>query len=100
MYGKQELLPLHPMCRCTVVAVYSSDPIRGQIIDRERLAEVYARTDGDTSRAALGRIRISADDLPAGVDSEAIAALGPRVEWHPEWGEFLTGSRHDSLVTL
>jgi hypothetical protein len=100
MYGKRDLLPLHPMCRCSVVAVYSSDPIRGQVIDRERLNAVYARSDGRTDRAGLGRIRFTADDLPAGVDSEAIAALGPRVEWHPEWGPTLTGDRHDSLVTL
>ena len=100
-YSRQNLLPLHPMCRCSVYAIYDSDPVRSaSYIDRERLNEVYARTGGSTDRSALGAIRFTADDLPVGIDSKAIAELGPRVAWHAEIGEYLTGARHDSAFTV
>ena len=97
-YGKQDLLPIHPMCRCSVYPVYATDPVSGSVLDRDRLQAVYDRSEGRTSR--LGPIRFTADELPAGVDSEAIRALGPRVAWHPEIGEYLTGARHDTSFTF
>lgn len=100
-YSVQALLPLHPMCRCSVYPIYDTDPIRSaNYIDRERLNEVYARTNGSTDRSALGAIRFTADDLPPGIDSEAIAKLGPRVAWHSEYGPYLTGARHDSSFAV
>ena len=99
-YHKQHLLPIHPACRCTVYPVMSSDPIRGAVIDRERLDAVYAAAGEDRSRSGLGKVRFSPDDLPAGIDSTAITELGPRVAWHPEIGEFLTGTRHDSSFSV
>lgn len=99
-YSKQALLPLHPMCRCSVIPIFSTDPVPASgPFDRDRLDEVYARA-GSTSRAELGKVRFNFDDLPVGIDSDAIAALEPRVAMHPELGPYLTGGRHDSVFTL
>lgn len=99
-YSRQALLPLHPMCRCSVVPIYSTDPLPDSgPFDRARLDEVYARA-GSTSREDLGRVRFSAEDLPPGIDSDAIAALEPRVALHPEFGLYLTGNRHDTVFSL
>lgn len=101
MYRKQDLLPLHPMCRCSVYSVLTSNPVRNaNYIDRERLDEVYARSGGATDRSTLGAIRFTADELPAGIDTEAINDLGARVAWHPEIGEYLTGHRHDTQFAV
>lgn len=100
-YSRQELLPIHPMCRCSVYPIYDSDLVRSaNYLDRERLDAVYAQSNGKTDRSTLGAIRFDAADLPAGIDSEAIAQLGPRVAWHPEYGEYLTGARHDTSFTV
>lgn len=101
LYRKQSLMAIHPMCRCSVYPVMASDPLRSaSYIDRERLDEVYTRSGGATDRSSLGAIRFSAEDLPPGIDSEAISALGARVAYHPEWGEYLTGANHASSFTV
>ena len=99
-YRKENLLPLHSHCRCTVYGVYSTDPVGMDPIDRERLDAVYARTDGMPDRSALGKVRLSPEELPGGIDPASVVELAPRVDWHSELGELLTGARHDSTFTL
>ena len=100
-YSKQALLPLHPMCRCSVVPIYSTDPLpESGPFDRDALEAVYARTDGATDIKSLSDARFNYDDLPPTIDSDAIRALEPRVAMHPEYGAYLTGNNHASVFDL
>lgn len=98
-YGKSDLQPIHRMCRCTVAAVHDSS-FAGRTLDRERLNAVYEQTGGLTDYVTLSRVRIDAADLPAGVDSEALAALNVRIVNDPELGVALDADRHDSHFSL
>jgi len=95
-YSKQELNPLHPMCRCTVVPILSTDPIGDGVIDDEALAAVYARAQS-TQPQDLARLRFSLDEIPDTEVRRAIAGLEPRIAWHPELGPYLQGRNHSSV---
>lgn len=102
IYHRGDLLPLHPSCRCTVAEIYV-DSFQGNVLDRDRLNAVYEQTGFDTSRQALGRVRLDAADLPAGTPVEVveeIRALDPFIRMDPELGPFLDGNRHDSAFAL
>jgi hypothetical protein len=95
-YSKQELNPLHPMCRCTVVPIMSTDPFGDGVIDEDALAAVYARAES-TQPEDLARLRFSLDEIPDTEVRRAIAELEPRIAWHPEIGPYLQGRNHSSV---
>jgi len=100
LYKRQALLPIHPMCRCSVVPIFSTDPVPASgPFDRDALQSVYDRA-GQTGAEDLRNVRFNFDQLPATVDGDAIRALDPRVTLHPEFGLYLTGARHDSAFSL
>lgn len=99
MYGRADLQPIHRMCRCTVQPVYD-DSFSGRTLDRDRLAAVYERSGGATGYRELSRVRLSADELPAGVDAAALDALNVRIVSDPELGVALDADRHDSHFSL
>lgn len=95
-YSKQELNPLHPMCRCTVVPILSTDPVGENVLDEEALAAVYAQA-GSSRPEDLARLRFSLDEIPDTEVRRAIAELEPRIAWHPEIGPYLQGRNHSSV---
>lgn len=102
VYHRGNLLPLHHFCRCSVVEIYV-DSFQGNVLDRDRLNAVYARTGHDASRQALGRIRMDPADIPPGVDVETVKAieeLAPTIRMDAELGPYLDGARHDSSFVL
>lgn len=100
LYHLGDLLPIHHHCRCTVVEVYDTSPIRGPILDRERLDEVYRAAGQRIDRRTLSHIEIDVAQLPAGIDSDAIRALEPRIVDHPEFGPYLDGRNHDTVFAV
>lgn len=99
-YSRSDLLPLHPSCRCSVVPIFSDDPVPADgPYDAAALQAVYDRTDGATDWKTLANTRFDFDALPPTIDSDAIRALEPRVTFHPEYGSYLSGARHDSVFS-
>lgn len=61
MYRREDLLPLHDDCECTVLpATVSADP--GLSLNREDLDAVYAAAGGSTAREDLQRTRVTVLD--------------------------------------
>lgn len=99
VYRRGDLQPIHRMCRCTTRPIYDTS-FTGRTLDRERLQAVYARSGGSTEYKDLARIRFRADELPAGVDSEALDALNVRVVADRELGPMLDADRHDTHFAI
>lgn len=61
VYKKDELLPLHDHCHCTVLPIVGDeDP--GQTFNEADLKLLYEQTKGDTSAQALSRVRYKVND--------------------------------------
>lgn len=60
-YRKAELLPIHDRCKCEVVPIIEGLADPGRVVNDEDLADLYRQaleaSGGDTSRAALKRVR-------------------------------------------
>lgn len=100
-YRKENLMPIHPHCGCTVEPTVreggqggvgpllgTEDP--GQVIDRDRLLAVTQGHGG--TRSELGRLRVDGAQLPSNLDP----ALLPDVEVvnHGELGPLLWDAAH------
>lgn len=100
IYRRGDLLAIHRHCRCTVYELYSSDPIRGDLLDMERLQAVYADAGGLTDARTLGALQYADHELPPGIDTDAIRKLNVRVVNDPELGPLLDGDRHDTSFDI
>lgn len=103
-YRRGDLQPLHEHCQCTVVEVYTSEPVpQGVYRDDEALRAVYEAA-GSTDRRSLTNVRfdVSGEQLAAFPDDvqKQLRALNTRVVFDPEIGPRLDGDRHDLHITI
>ena len=77
-YSRGDLMPIHHRCDCTVEPIVGGSP-NTRVIDGERLELVKRRLaseDGTYTRAAIRRMKIDVDDLPA-VEVRMHGEMGP-----------------------